>query len=134
MAFWPKDCVPIEFTLIGKTPVSDDERFRNASTLFHSQIPKPGPAGFEMYETGADNARLETYRKVTAKHTLLIHCIIFPPKNNGEKWGTCSNESRLLDNNTLEYSFYLDQLGNAEQIDNGLRNLVDSLTLTGGKQ
>ena len=75
----PAGCVPLEFFIRrGRSDPTDDERFSNARRLFHSQNPLPGPFGFELYETGPPEARVNTYRKVTGEHMLMIQCILPP--------------------------------------------------------
>ena len=120
----PSGCVPLEFSVRrgGAGDLSDDERFSNARTLFHSQTPLPGPYGFELYETGPTDARLNTYRKKTPEHTLVIDCFMRPPGD--EHSPTCSNHSNLPSGNVLQYHLYGDQLQDAEQIDGGFRALI----------
>lgn len=130
----PTGCMPVKFGIIGgSTAVSDDEAFHNASSQFHSQTPKAGPYGFELYETGPDNARIETYRKHANGHTLVIQCIISDVTH-----AVCSNHSRLPNQNVLEYILNgrsaEEQLQDAEQIDAGFRTLINSFTLTGDKK
>jgi len=127
LAYLPPGCFPVEFHIISSVPVSDDQAFHNASNLFHSQTPKQGPYGFELYETGPDDARIETYRKDANGHTLMIDCFVHPPSVQRES--ICSNTSRLKNQNGLEYSFNKNRLQYAEQIDGELRKLLDSFTI-----
>ena len=127
-AYWPKGCAPIEFWVNGKDGLSDDDHFNNARNLFHSQVSQPGPAGFEMYETGPENARVETYRKKTLNHTILIDCI----GNKQDEHGivTCENYgSPLFNGNGLSYILDYNRLEDAEKIDYGIRSLLSSFTL-----
>ena len=127
-AYWPAGCIPIEFWIHGKNGPSDDDHFNNQRDLFHSQLPKQGPAGFEMYETGPLNARIETYRKKTSTHTLLIDCI--SNKLETDRKPVCENYgSPLPSGNGLSYRLDFNQLENAEKIDNGIRSLVNSFTV-----
>jgi len=133
------ECEPITFWIQTRRldptvhNLSDDDHFNNARKLFHSQIPKQGPNGFEMYETGPDDARIETYRKKTANHTLLIDCFIDHP--NGKRSGICTNYGSLLpQGGWLDYRLYLGQIKDAEAIDNGIRKLINSFIVTGEKQ
>jgi hypothetical protein len=127
LAYLPPNCFPVKFNIIGSTPVSDDEGFQNMSDLFHSQSPKQGPYGFELYETGPENARIETYRKQANGHTLVIDCFIQDPQMQRE--AICNNRSRLQNQNGLNYSFNKNRLQYAEQIDGELRRLLDSFTV-----
>ncbi|MGB9154680.1 MAG: hypothetical protein WCD70_16525, partial [Alphaproteobacteria bacterium] len=131
----PTGCMPVEFWIIGSSPVSDDEGFHNMSAVFYSQTPKVGPYGFELYETDPGNGGIETYRKHANGHTLVIECFLgdihTPPH------AVCSNNSRLPNQNELEYRlngrFPEEQLQDAEQIDAGLRGLLASFTVKGEK-
>ncbi len=134
-AYLPKGCVPIEFWIGGAgTPVlSDEDHFNNQSNLLHSKTPKQGPDGFEMYEEGGGNMPVEIYRKKTPTHTLLFSCIILFD-HQGTKKAVCDNNSSpLFDRNTLFYRLHLDQLSDAQKIDEGLRALAASFTLLGEK-
>jgi len=131
LAYLPPGCFPVKFNVIGSVPVSDDEAFHNVSKLFHSQTPKQGPYGFEMYETGPDNARIETYRKHANGHTLMVYCLVVDP--NVTRDPGCNVTSRLKNQNGMEYHFYKSRLQYAEQIDGELRKLLDSFTIKEGK-
>ncbi len=129
-AYWPKGCMPVEFWLGGANG-TDEEHFANARKLFHSQMPKQGPDGFEMYETGPDNARIETYRKKTSTHTLLFNCLIFAGYQ-GNRDAVCGNyDSPLPNSNDLSYRLSLDEMPYAEKIDDGIRVLLESFTVKG---
>jgi hypothetical protein len=132
-SFWPSGCTPIEFWIHGGNEgPSDDERFNRERELFHSQIPRQGPGGFEVYETGPNNALRETFYKKTPLHTLVIECLFY--ELNGRRDAICENySSPLQDGNSLSYRLDLAQMANAEEIDNGIRHLVDSFSLKGPK-
>jgi hypothetical protein len=124
-AFRPTTCTPIEFILRngGAYEPPDDVRFNNARDLFHSQQPRPGPYGFELYETGPPEARINTFRKDASGHILAIHCFVH--SKDGASMSVCHTESRLDSGNVLAYFLYSDQLGDAEQIDAGIRKLIN---------
>jgi len=132
----PQGCVPINFNIIAETPVSDDEGFNNIKHLFLSQTPKQGSSGFEWYEEGDADARLDVYRKETKHHTLVINC--FDHDVNRPLLWTCNTSSRLPNGNALQYilsgaryEFNGKQLQYAEQIDDGIRLLIESFTIKG---
>lgn len=135
-AYRPAGCVPVDFILQGHGADDDERHFKNGSRLFRSQIPKVGPNGFEMYETGSDNtgnARMETYHKKLADHTLLFNC--FMHDNNGKRSGICDNgTSTTPDGTGLFLGINYNQLKDVEQIDQGIRKLVKSLAIEGGTQ
>ena len=98
------------------------------SDVFHSQFPKQGPSGFEIYEIGPDNARIELYKKHTKAHLLLFNCDIFSGVKD-ERDAVCSNyASPLANGNALSYRLNLKELSDAEAIDDGLRHFVGLYT------
>jgi len=123
-ALRPAPCTPVGFSLRGGGAYEppDDVRFNNARGLFHSQQPLPGPYGFELYETGPPEARINTYRKSTPLHLLVINC--FLPNAGPNHLAVCHSDSRLGSGNVLSYFLYSDQLKDAEEIDRGIRQLI----------
>ena len=127
----PPGCVPLEFMIRagGGGDPSDEEGFNNRRSLFHSQKPLPGPSGFELYETGPEDARINTYRKRSSAHTLIIDCFPDKPEDGVKRDPVCSNHSRLPNGNVLVYHLYGDQLPSVEQMDEGFRALLQSFTV-----
>jgi len=157
--YLPKNCYPVTFwirtgkkfgdkskklVINGKTITDVDEwHFNNKRDLFRSQTPKPGPAGFEMYETGRYSVQSETYRKKSALHTILIDCYVagVMDKNGIEKQvidinlRSCDNlHSPLPQGGDVSYRIQRKQLKDAEQIDTGIRKLLNSFIIKGEKQ
>jgi hypothetical protein len=124
-AFRPTTCTPIEFILRNGDAYEppDDVRFNYARDLFHNQRPRAGPYGFELYETGPPEARIDTYRKDAPEHILAIHCFVH--SKDGASMSVCHTESCLDSGNVLAYFLYSDQLRDAEQIDAGIRKLIN---------
>lgn len=81
---------------------------------------RPPPSGFELYETGPETARINTYRKKTPSHTLIINCL----HQAQQVFSVCSTESRLKSGNVLEYHLYDNELKHAVEIDEGIRSLI----------
>jgi hypothetical protein len=134
--YWPKGCEPLE-VWIGANILSeskshaltDEQKFNNARNLFHSQAPKQGPDGFELYETGTDDGRIEHYRKKLVDRTIYIYCVGVRVMN-GKRWAQCGDHFSPLPNGAgISYRFLLDQMDHAEDIDTGLRKLVMSFTI-----
>lgn len=119
----PSGCTPVEFIIRGGDAYDppDDVRFNNSRKLFRSQQPLRGPYGFELYETGPLNGRINTYRKKTSDHTLVISCM---RAASDHQPSICGVTSRLASGNVLEYRLYGDQLKDAERIDEGVRRLI----------
>ena len=134
LAFRPQGCIQVNFWIGNGEPlISDDDHFKNGSGSFLSQIPKQGPYGYEMYESGGGASSIETYRKKANGHTLVIDCLVHDIPRNPK--AVCTKYfSPLPSGNVISYNFYLSQLEYVEQIDKGIRDLVNSFTLTGGKQ
>jgi hypothetical protein len=127
LAYRPADCTPLEFLVRrGSSEPTDDEQFNNLRKVFRSQVALPGPAGFELYESGPADARMNTYRKRTPEHTLVMEC--FPHGDLAK--AVCSSDSRLDNGAVLAYLVYGAQLPSAERIDTGIRRIVRSFTLT----
>jgi hypothetical protein len=126
----PPGCAPIEFRVIGGggSPVSDEVAFDNMRSLFRSPTPSKAPYGYDVYETGPADARIETYVQRVPDHLLIIQCSLH--KNNKTvQRAVCGSHSRLADDNELEYYFYLDQLPDAEQMDRGIRHLINTFVV-----
>jgi TPR repeat protein len=133
-AYWPPGCIQIDFWLEGAdSPAhTDDELFNieQKGLQAKAKAQKQGPDGFELYEQGPTDQLLQTYLKRTSTHTLLITCICL----HGKQHAVCSNHRSPLPNgNSLSYWIDLNQLENAEKIDDGIRALIDSFTLKGDK-
>lgn len=148
--YWPKGCIPIEFWItVAKGPIektsrvlTDEDKFNNLRDVFHSQIPKPGPGGFEMYEIGTEEARTEIYRKKHGDQTIVISCVLVQHDETGKRiddddrkrYGLCDNTWSLLSNGTsISYRIWLNQIQDAEAIDTGLRKLLMSFTVKESK-
>jgi uncharacterized protein DUF3455 len=126
----PSGCLPVEFGVRegASGDLSDEEAFADARRLFHSQAPQAGPSGFELYETGPEDAPVSTLRKSTAQHVLVLQCVRLTGQPGA---GQCSNRSRLPNGNVLEYRLDAANLEDAEQIDVGIRTLLTSFTHPG---
>jgi hypothetical protein len=127
----PEGCMPIRVFVIGETPVSDDERVNNAKK--GASGPQIAPFGYEVYKKGEGEMHTEVFVKKTPTHTLMFSCIIYPDNGKGRNGG-CSNSSRLPNQNAIEYHFYLTELEKGQQIDEGLRPLIESFIVSSGKQ
>ena len=102
------------------------------SSLFHSSAPIEGPSGFEKYEIGPDNARLEYYRKVEDRTTRVYSCQIFD--NHGQRDGLCQPiGDRAATGAFIGYFFNLRHLSDISQIDADLRKLVEGFTVSSGE-
>jgi hypothetical protein len=131
----PPGCVPFEFWITdGESLPTDEQQFNNTRDLFHSQTPLLGPYGFELYEMGPENARINTYRKQTSEHVLIIQCFLRKPEGDVKHNPVCTNHSRIVNGNELAYRLYGDELKDAEQIDEGFRVLINSFVSEGNER
>jgi hypothetical protein len=120
----PRGCTSIEFDITRPYPVSDEEAFNNFSSSFLSATPRSASYGFEAFDAGPESARIVTYRKHTKQHLLVLTC--FEPEPGERRPGVCNNTSHLADQNEVLYHLYDDQIKDAEQIDEGIRRLIES--------
>jgi len=128
----PKGCAPLEFHLFsaGGSARSDEIAFENMRSLFHSQTPASRKYGFDVYETGPADARIETYVQRVPDHLLIIQC--FLNKNDDtEHPSVCGCRSRLSNGTGLQYYFGVDQLSVAVTTDKDVRHLVNSFVVNG---
>jgi len=124
----PPGCEPFPFDIEATGMVSADEAFANSQSLSHSQQPIEGPFGYEKYEIGADNSRIEYYRKIEGGRTLLYTCQIFD--NHGERDGICTPiGDRVSTGGTLHFFFNLRHLSDIAEIDASLRTLTERFTV-----
>jgi hypothetical protein len=122
----PAGCAPIEFLVrsAGRGDHTDEQRFSDLTHLFNSQRPLAGPDGFELYEIGPASARINTYRKKTPEGTLLLVCHL--PPSGDLRESDCANDTLLPNGNVLVYHLPGKQLELADQIDAGMRKLIES--------
>ncbi|MCP3477639.1 hypothetical protein NLM33_46650 [Bradyrhizobium sp. CCGUVB1N3] len=125
-AYWPPGCIPVEFWIQAGGRLSDDDLFKNMTKQISPPALREGPSGFELYQWGAGGRRRDIYRKRTSRHTLIIDCSYY--ENSGKIGAVCSTESLLSNGGALFYRIDLDQIKNAEQIDQGIRALIESFT------
>jgi hypothetical protein len=129
----PSGCEPFSFRINGTGGPSADEAFANMRHLFHSQVPIEGPFGFEKYEIGPENARLEYYRKIENGQTHVYGCQIFD--NHGQRDGLCDpNSDRVATGAIIKFFFNLKHLHDIGEIDTNLRKLVEGFTLKSGDE
>lgn len=129
----PPACEPFSFRINGPDGPSPTEVFERVRGLFHSQVAIEGPYGFEKYEVGPDNARIEYYRKAGDDQSAFYSCIIFD--NHGRRDGLCSPVSdRVATSGTLKFFFNLTHLKGITQIDANLRQLVLGFTVKAGSE
>jgi hypothetical protein len=121
-------CEYVEFTINQPGSLTAEQAFENSRDIYRNQTPITAPFGFEKYEIGPENARLEDYRKVENGRTLFYTCII--QYVSGERNGLCSTTRDQLPSGAgLFFFFNMNHLHDIAEIDAKLRNLVESFTI-----
>jgi hypothetical protein len=95
------------------------------------ETPEQAEFGYERYKSGPDTARVDFYRKVLANRKLIFMCQPFD--NRGNPDGVCSSIIRIQSGGQVSYFFSLRQLGEAQDLDAGVRSLVESFIVGDGK-
>jgi hypothetical protein len=132
LADWPPGCMPVQFNVGSgwSRILPDEDWFKYVIREFSDPTPKSGPGGFEVYETGEGNQKQILYKKKTRKHLLLFLCYRYKLKVPSN--GLCNNhQSKLGDGNAIDYDLYIEHIKNAEAIDNGIRELLESFRIEG---
>lgn len=109
----------------------DRLRFQSITTSsgvfrhFHNSDPLPGPFGYELYTSGPDIARRHVYIKRLPDRNLAISCSMRKP----EERSLCRSFTRLRSGNEFYHTFPHRDLAEAEAINTGLRDLIDSFVV-----
>jgi hypothetical protein len=128
----PQGCIPVRFLIdvLGDTFPTDEDVFERRLRRYKVKTATLDANGFEVYKSG--KGRL--YRKKTAKHTLFFSCRLRDDEELIRTMGKgpCNVRSVLPGNkNALIYTFQYERVNDAEAIDNGIRQLLDSFTIKG---
>jgi hypothetical protein len=127
-------CAPLEFWLVQGNALSDEQVFESQKERLDSQTSKAGAAGFEVYTITVPKKiepfTVDRYRKKVAARTLIIDCA-YGVLQNGNRYAHCDNlyGSPLSNGNGISYRIALSQIENAEEIDNGIRALIESFAV-----
>ncbi|MBR8140853.1 hypothetical protein KDW55_00535 [Burkholderia sp. AU19243] len=98
--------------------------FNNFKRLFREPYPKNGPYGFQLFEIGPDNSRIEFYRKNIGGMSIVFDCSL--DKSYADD-AICHHVARTESGATISYFFVRSEgLGDAVEVDLGLRALIDS--------
>jgi len=131
----PQGCIPVRFWIgrYGTLFVSDEDVFERNLRRYPDKAPNLDANGFEVYK----NRKGLMYRKKTAKHMLVFKCQL---RDNEELIrtmgkGLCNVYVSPLPGNIngLSYIFAYERINDAEGIDNGIRDLLESFTIKGEK-
>jgi len=104
--------------------------FENSKDLFLSHHPKKGVYGFDLYEIGPENARDERYRKVVDGREIVFDCLV--SKVERDQYRICDHVAKTVSGAYFYYHFPGDPgLKDAIEVDNSIRDLIDSFSIKG---
>ncbi len=130
-------CTSLELHLLGSRGPSPGGRALNnaekfANFLKHSDPKRrQGPLNYEIYETGPEEARTETYRRLDGN--ILFHCS-FSGEQDRRRGGVCNDTFQLDDMNHVQFFFRLLQIEDVPAIEAGVRRLLASFVFRGVQQ
>lgn len=103
--------------------------FENSKDMFIDPRPKQEMYGFDLYEIGPENARDERYKKIIDGMVIVFSCLV--DKTSPRKiYRICDHVSKTNSGAYFYYHFSGNHgLKDAIEIDDGIRNLIDSFSL-----
>ena len=117
-------CTTLELNL--RLSLPNKPRFENsikAAPPFHARLsPRPGPGGYDIYDLGPDDARIEIYR--SESEDIFFNCKIFD--NNGVRDAVCDDAVSLPDGNAVRFFFGLKQIPELRSFEAGIRQLMSN--------
>jgi hypothetical protein len=127
----PPGCTLISFD-IEPANVRSNYRFKNA--IAGARGPSPAPFGFEVYQLGPDNARIDIYRKTDATgREIIFDCVGVAVDATTPRHGWCTAFAYTSGGGLVHFTFPPDRLGDAESMERGLLALADSFAPNGSK-
>ena len=133
----PGKCISIQFLLLGSRgpgpkghELTNSEKFANFKKHNAPARLRKGPFGYDIYETGPQEARGETYRKEAGD--IYFHCTFFGEQHRTKKVGSCNNMFRLDDMNHAQFFFRLAFIEHIPEIENGIRRLMAGFVIQVG--
>jgi hypothetical protein len=115
-------CTVLELNLKPGHP-SRTRFFENALKLVSAEQkshPRRSPDGYDVYDVGPDNARIEIYR--SESEDIFFECKIF--ENNGKRDALCDDTVSLADGNSAWFFFVLNQVSDVRAFEVGIRDLM----------
>ena len=122
-------CTALELRLGGGRgpdglPFTNTKAFSNYTTNMNIK-PRSGPFGYDIYDVGPEEARIETYRK--EEGDIFFHCHIYYYK--GIRDGLCDDAFLINDENSVKFFFSLSLIGNIPDIETGVRSLMSNFSV-----
>ncbi|RKP44404.1 hypothetical protein [Trinickia fusca] len=97
-----------------------------------NRYPKRGPYGFELFEVGPDDARVEYYRKKFKGEMIFFDCIVNDIR--GVRNAICHHVERIGSGSFISYYFTRnEELADASEVNEGLRKFIDSFSAGNNK-
>jgi hypothetical protein len=122
-------CTSFEFLLLGSRgpglggrALTNSEKFANFMRGLHA-IKKWGPFGYDLYEIGPEEARIETYRRIEGD--IFFRCTFLGGALKTRR-GVCDDTFRLDDMNHAHFLFRVPQIKDVPEIESGVRSLIGS--------
>lgn len=129
-------CTSFEFHLLGSRgpgaggrALTNAEKFENFLRHSPNVNPRPGPFGYDIYDTGPEEARTETYRRTTGD--IFFHCS-FSGAEGRKRGGVCDDTFRLDDMNHMRFFFRLPQTEHIPEIEERMRQLLAGFVVQKG--
>jgi hypothetical protein len=130
-------CTSLEFHILGSRgpgpggrALTNAEMFENFKKYNPDAKRRDGPFGSDIYDTGPEEARIEQYRKLDGD--LFFNCMI--SDYHGKRGAVCADMFRLDDMNHVQFRFRLPLVEHIPEIESGIRRLMASFVVEGGKQ
>jgi hypothetical protein len=128
-------CTSIEFHILGSRgpgpgsrALTNAEMFENFLKHTPNVTARRGPYGYDVYDTGPEDYRTETYRRIDGD--IFFYCS-FTRAGDGRRLGTCNDRFALNDGNHMQFFFRFQYIENIPQIEFGLRQIMERFRVTG---
>jgi hypothetical protein len=121
-------CTSIGFSFSGPDGPTLRQMFENSKRLFRNATPKEGPYGYNIFEIGPENARLEIYTKDSPESGFIML-----QRNVGSdpKAAVWSDVFPLDDGNFAHFFFRPEQLKDIVDIQSKMTRLIASFPARG---
>lgn len=128
-------CTSFNFLLLGSRgpgpggrALTNAEMFENFRKYTPTATARPGPFGYDIYDTGPDDARTEHYRR--ANGDIFFRCMVSKDTDR-QRGGVCDDSFRLDDMNHLQFFFRLPHIEHVPEIETSMRQIMARF-VTGG--
>jgi hypothetical protein len=125
-------CEPIEVDIRNGAP-ENRVYFARESRSFRNKEPHAYPYGYDEYDIGPDNARIEIYTKSIGNDFIYFDCLVDKTTSDWEYKSTCDDH---FDYKTTQLHFFIrrEHIRLVPEIEASVRNLMESFDVTGGEK